>query len=59
MSTKTEKKKIEWTKPADQNPDITIDDFKNMVRESENSAKSPISELDQKIKKWQQERNLI
>jgi len=59
MATRTAAKKIDWTKPADQNPDITIDDFKNMVRESENSAKSPISELDKKIKKWQQERNLI
>jgi hypothetical protein len=59
MSTKPEKKKIDWTKPADQNPEITIDDFKDMVKESENSAKSPISELDKKIKKWQQERNLI
>lgn len=59
MATKTATKKIDWTKPADQNPDITIGDFKNMVKESENSAKSPISELDKKIKKWQQERNLI
>jgi hypothetical protein len=59
MATKSATKKIDWTKPADQNPEITIDDFKDMVKESEKSNKLPISELDKKIKKWQQERNLI
>lgn len=59
MATETAKKKIDWIKPNDQNPEITIDDFKDMVKKSEKSAKSPISALDEKIKKWQQERNLI
>jgi hypothetical protein len=48
------KKKIDWIKPSEQNTEITIDDFKNMIRESEKSDKSPISELDKKIKKWQE-----
>ena len=38
MATKTVTKKIDWTKPADQKPDITISDFKNMVKESEKST---------------------
>ncbi|MDD2386144.1 MAG: hypothetical protein PHP52_05115 [Bacteroidales bacterium] len=58
MTSETAKKKIDWTKPADQNPEITVDDFKDMVKKSEKSTKSPISELDKKIKEWQQERNL-
>jgi len=59
MATKTANNKIDWTKPADQNPEITTEDFKDMVKKSEKSPKSPLSELDKKIKKWQKDKNLI
>ncbi|MDD4149798.1 MAG: hypothetical protein PHE33_07200 [Bacteroidales bacterium] len=35
MTIRNEKKKINWTKHSDQNPEITEDDFKAMVKEAE------------------------
>ena len=55
MATHAAKKKIDWTKPADQNPEITEDDFKEMVREAEKGPFYSLSEFKQKMKSWREE----
>ncbi|MBN2777879.1 MAG: hypothetical protein JXR36_09560 [Bacteroidales bacterium] len=55
MATKTAKNKIHWTKPADQNPEITIDDFKDMVKEAEKGPFYSLTEFKQKMKLWRKE----
>lgn len=55
MATKTATKKIDWTKPADQNPEITIDDFKDMVKEAEKGPFYSLAEFKQKMKLWRKE----
>ncbi len=55
MGTKTTKKKIDWTKLANQNPEITIDDFKDMVKEAENGPFYSLTEFKQKMKLWRKE----
>ncbi len=55
MATQTAKKKIDWTKPADQNPEITTDDFKDMVKEAEKGPFYSLSEFDKKMKSWRKE----
>jgi hypothetical protein len=52
MATQTAKKKIEWTKPADQNPEITMDDFKDMVQETEKGPFLSMTEFKQRMKLW-------
>ena len=55
MTTKTSKNTIDWTKPADQNPEITIDDFKDMVKEAEKGPFYSLTEFKQKMKLWRNE----
>lgn len=55
MATKTATKKIDWTKPANQNPEITIDDFKDMVKEAEKGPFYSLTEFKQKMKSWRKE----
>ena len=55
MVTKTAKKKIDWTKPSDQNPKITDDDFKDMVKEAEKGPFYSLTEFKQKMKLWRKE----
>lgn len=55
MSSESTKKKIDWTKPADQNPEITIDDFKDMVQEAEQGPFLSMTEFKQKMKLWRKE----
>jgi hypothetical protein len=55
MTTKSATKKIDWTKPADQNPEISIDDFKDMVKEAEAGPFYSLTEFKQKMKVWRKE----
>lgn len=52
MATDTKKKKIDWTKPASDNPEITIDDFKEMVKEAEQGPFYSVSEFKKKLQLW-------
>ena len=52
MATKTAKKKIDWTKPADQNPEITIDDFKDMVKAAEKGPLMSMSQYKNNRTEW-------
>lgn len=55
MATQTANKKISWTKPADENPEITIEDFKGMVKEAEKGPFYSLSEFKQKMKLWREQ----
>lgn len=52
MPTRTDKNKIKWTNPANQNPEITIDDFKAMVKESEKSPFLSMTQYKRNRKEW-------
>jgi hypothetical protein len=52
MATETKIKKIDWTKPASENPEITIDDFKDMVKEAEQGPFYSLLEFKKKMKSW-------
>ncbi|MDY0140500.1 MAG: hypothetical protein RBR97_01240 [Bacteroidales bacterium] len=52
MTSETAKKKIDWTKPADQNPEITVDDFKDMVKETEKGPFLSIEQYRENRKEW-------
>ncbi len=54
MATKTAKNKIDWTKPADQNPEITIDDFKDMVKKAEKGPFMSLSQYKKNRKEWRE-----
>ena len=50
---KMEKNKIiNWTKPVDQNPEISIDDFKKMLKEAEKGPFLTMTEFKKKWKLW-------
>ena len=50
---KTEKKKINWLFP-DENQVVTIDDFREMVREAEKDKGMSLSECKEKMDLWWQ-----
>lgn len=52
MATETAKKKIDWTKPADQNPEITVDDFKDMVKKAEKGPFLSMEQYRENRKEW-------
>ncbi len=54
MSTQAEKTKIDWTKPDDQNTEITIEDFKDMVQEAENGPFISLSQYKKNRKEWRE-----
>lgn len=54
MATQTAKKNISWTKPADQNPEITIDNFKEMVKEAEKGPFISLSKYEKTRKEWRE-----
>jgi len=54
MATRTAKKKIDWTKPSDQNPKITDDDFKDMVKEAEKGPFMSMSQFKKNRKEWRE-----
>jgi hypothetical protein len=54
MATKTVTKKIDWTKPADQNSEITIDDFKDMVKEAEKGPFLSLSQYKKNRREWRE-----
>jgi hypothetical protein len=54
MATKSATKKIDWTKPADQNSEITIDDFKDMVKEAEKGPFLSLSQYKKNRREWRE-----
>jgi hypothetical protein len=54
MATKSATKKIDWTKPADQNPEITIDDFNDMVKEAEKGPFLSLSQYKKNRREWRE-----
>ncbi|GHU79003.1 hypothetical protein FACS1894145_2210 [Bacteroidia bacterium] len=50
---KAEKKKIDWLFP-DENQVVTVEDFREMVREAENSGSMTLSEFKDKMASWWQ-----
>ncbi len=54
MATQIAKKKIDWTKPAEQNPEITTDDFKEMVKEAEKGSFLSMAQYKKNRKVWRE-----